>query len=79
MQNHITRLAIISGHILHDMYFSEQRSLSVCQQRKTELETWTADLPDLLRNMELNAALNLPKDQLEAAVSLPGGIAKHLY
>lgn len=80
MQNHVTSLAIISGHVLRDMYFSEQRSLSVSQQRKLELETWTATLPDLLRKPELNAALDLlPKDQSEAAVSLQSGKAKYLH
>jgi hypothetical protein len=70
MQNSITSLAIIAGCILRDMYFSEQFSLSICQQRKKELETWMANLPDPLRQqLESGVVLNLPKDQAEAAVS----------
>lgn len=71
MQNNITGLAIISGYILRDMYFSEQFSLSVCQQRKNELETWMANLSNPLRqHLGSGVILNLPKDQTEAAVSL---------
>lgn len=71
MQNHITGLAIIAGYILRDMYFSEQFSISVCQQRKKELETWMANLPNLVRQqVELGVVLDSPKDQTEAAVSL---------
>jgi hypothetical protein len=71
MQNNVTGLAIISGYILRDMYFSEQFSLSVCQQRKSELEKWMANLPNPLRQqLESGVFLNLPKDQTEVAVSL---------
>ncbi len=70
MQNNITSLAIISGYILRDMYFAEQFSLSVCQQRKNELQKWMANLPNPLRQqVESGVILNLSKDQTEAAVS----------
>jgi hypothetical protein len=55
------------------MYFSEQFSLSVCQQRKNKLETWIANLPrlrnPLRQHLESGVVLNLPKDQTEGAVS----------
>jgi hypothetical protein len=38
MQNHITGLAIISGYILRDVYFSEQSSLDVLQRYQTQLQ-----------------------------------------
>lgn len=71
MQNTVTSLAIIAGYILRDMYFSEQFSLSICQQRKNELKVWMANLPSPLRQqVESGVMLNLPKDQAEAAVSI---------
>lgn len=71
MQNNVTSLAIIAGYILRDMYFSEQFSLSLCQQRKNELKIWIANLSNPLRQqLESGVILNLPKDQSEAIVSL---------
>jgi hypothetical protein len=69
MQNNITSLSIISGNILRDMYFSEEFNLSICRKYKNELDTWTANLPNPLRQF-INSGVdpNLPNDQAEAAV-----------
>jgi hypothetical protein len=70
MQNHITGLAIISGYILRDMYFSEQSGLDVLQRYQTQLQAWMANIPNQLKlDLELGVALDSPKDQTEAAVS----------
>jgi hypothetical protein len=70
MQNHITGLAIISGYILRDVYFSEQSSLDVLQRYQTQLQAWMANIPSQLKlDLELGVALDSPKDQTEAAVS----------
>jgi hypothetical protein len=70
MQNSVTSLAIISGYILRDMYFAKQFCLSVCQQRKSELQKWMANLPNPFRQqVESGVILNLSKDQNEAVVS----------
>ena len=70
MQNRIASLAVISGYVLRDVYFAEQLSFDVLQQRKTELETWTANLPSpLQRQLESTGPLDSSIDQAEAAVS----------
>jgi hypothetical protein len=69
MQSNVTSLAIISGNILRDMYFSGEFRLGVCRQYKNELDTWMANLPNPLRqHVDSGVILNLPKDQAEAAV-----------
>jgi hypothetical protein len=70
LQTHVTTLAIVSGNILRDMYFSEEFRLSVCRQYKNELDAWTASLPNPLRqHVESGMLQGLSKDQAEAAVS----------
>jgi hypothetical protein len=72
MQNHLTSLAVISGNILRDLYFSEKFHLSTCQQRRNELETWMANLPSPLRQqVESGVVLNSSRGQTEAAVGFP--------
>jgi hypothetical protein len=69
MQSNVTSLAIISGYILRDMYFSEEFRRSLCRQYKDELDTWMANLPIPLRQyVESGVVLNLPKDEAEATV-----------
>ena len=52
------------------MYFSQKFSLTLCQQRKTELETWLANLTNPLRQqVESGLFPSIPKDQAEAVVS----------
>jgi hypothetical protein len=69
-QNNITTLAIISGDILRDMYFSEQSSLNICRQYKIELEKWIASLPSPLQQyVQSGEAPKFPKDQAESIVS----------
>jgi len=70
IQNSINSLAIVSGFILRSMYFSQKFSLTLCQQRKTELETWLANLTNPLRQqVESGLFPSIPKDQAEAVVS----------
>ncbi|PVH68294.1 hypothetical protein DL98DRAFT_522845 [Cadophora sp. DSE1049] len=73
IQNNITTLAIISGDILRDMYFSEQPSLNTCRQYKTELEKWKSSLPNPLQQyMKSGEVPKFPKDQTESIVSFEG-------
>ncbi|PMD34572.1 hypothetical protein L207DRAFT_516736 [Hyaloscypha variabilis F] len=70
-QNYITTLAIISGDILRDMYFSEQSSLNVCRQYKTELEKWVFGLPHpLQQHIQSGEIPNFPKDMAESTFNL---------
>jgi len=74
IQNNITTLAIISGDILRDMYFSEQPSLNTCRQYKTELEKWTSSLPNPLQQFIQSGEFpRSPKDQAESIVSFEAG------
>lgn len=69
MQNYITSLAVISGNILRGIYFAEDLHLIISRQYQSELNTWTANLPYLIRqSVESGNIQNLPKDQTEAAV-----------
>jgi hypothetical protein len=69
-QNNVTTLAIISGDILRDMYFSEQPSLNICRQYKSELERWMSSLPNSLQQcIQSGEVPKSPKDQAEAIVS----------
>lgn len=70
IQNNITNLSIISGNILRDMYFSEQPSLNICRQYKTELEKWVASLPSHVQQyIQSGEVPKSPKDQAESIVS----------
>ncbi|RDL32394.1 Uncharacterized protein BP5553_08850 [Venustampulla echinocandica] len=74
IQNNITTLAIISGDILRDMYFSEQPSLNTCRQYKTELKKWTSSLPNPLQQyIQSGEFPKFPKDQAESTVSFEAG------
>jgi hypothetical protein len=68
-QNNITTLAIITGDILRDMYFSEQSSLNICRQYKIELENWMSRLPNPLQQyLQSGEVPKSPKDQAESTV-----------
>ncbi|CZR68177.1 uncharacterized protein PAC_18076 [Phialocephala subalpina] len=70
-QNNITTLAIISGNILRDMYFSEQSSLNICRQYKIELENWMSSLPNPLQQyIQSGEVPNSSKDQAESIFNL---------
>ncbi|KAH6706423.1 hypothetical protein BKA61DRAFT_138675 [Leptodontidium sp. MPI-SDFR-AT-0119] len=71
IQNNITTLAIISGDILRDMYFSEQPSLNTCRQYKTELEEWKSNLPNPLQQyIQSGEVPKFSKDQTESTFNL---------
>lgn len=52
------------------MYFSEQSSLNICRQYKTELEKWTSSLPNPVQQyIQSGEVPKSPKDQAESIVS----------
>jgi hypothetical protein len=52
------------------MYFSEQPSLNICRQRKSELERWSSSLSmPFQQQVESGNIPQSPKDQSEAIVS----------
>jgi len=52
------------------MYFSEQPSLNICRQYKSELEKWMSSLPNpLQQHIQSGKVPTFPKDQAEAIVS----------
>lgn len=52
------------------MYFSEQPSLNICRQYKTELEKWTSSLPNPVQQyIQLDEVPKSPKDQAGSIVS----------
>ena len=52
------------------MYFSEQPSLNICRQHKSELEKWMSRLPNPLQQcIQSGEVPKSPKDQAEAIVS----------
>lgn len=70
-QNNVTTLAIISGDILRDMYFSEQPSLNICRKYKGELEKWMSSLPNPLQQYIQSGEVPIsPRDQAEAIFNL---------
>ncbi|KAH8598368.1 hypothetical protein B0O99DRAFT_614968 [Bisporella sp. PMI_857] len=70
-QNNVTTLAIISGDILRDMYFSEKPSLNICRQYKSELEKWMSSLPSPLQQyVQSGEVLTSSRDQAEAIFNL---------
>ncbi|KAG0646363.1 oxidoreductase [Hyphodiscus hymeniophilus] len=71
LQNSVTRLAIISGNILRDMYFADQPSINICRQRKGDLEQWMSALPDGLQQFVQSGNVpEFPRDQAEAIFNL---------
>jgi hypothetical protein len=61
------------------MYFSEQPSLNICRQHKSELENWMSSLPNPLRQyIQLGEVPNSPRDQAEATVSFEAESVRHL-
>ena len=69
MHNIVTSLAIISGNILRDVYFSKELSFNTSQQYKNELDKWMANLPKQFRqSIDSGRVIDLPKDQAEAIV-----------
>lgn len=77
-QNNVMTLAIISGDILRDMYFSEQPSLNTCRQYKSELQKWMSSLPNPLQQyIQSGEAPISPKDQAEAIVSFETESLRH--
>jgi hypothetical protein len=60
------------------MYFSEQPSLNICRQYKSDLERWMLSLPNPLQQcIQSGDVPKSPKDQAEAIVSFEAESLRH--